>query len=178
MTTVYINIIKGVAYSDSRRTTTREYSSGFFLKKSKRKILKFGKGKKIFTAQNSGVVCTGEVCVSLYFKNLFEKGQNPTNFPLPEEFNKSIGSIKIFRPGYVISISTNNDGKVTKRTIINDNMICGSGGDCKLLLRAQGHLWRLTKEQIEKVLHLNSLFDVYSDDNIVSIGPEDYRGAK
>lgn len=178
MTTVYVNLIKGVVYTDSRKTSTQSYDFtlfGFKFVKSEEKILGFSLSRKVYPIHNCAVVTVGDVEVSEHLKSLFLEGFNPANHVVPETLKGLIGKILIVRPGYTISITIKN-GVIERKTFISDNLTTGSGSEVGFLSSAQGYLWTLTKEQVIKVLRLNSLFDTYSDDNIVCVSPEDYRG--
>lgn len=180
MTTVYVNIIKGVVYTDSRCTTESVSTESltllnFCLKKTTtQKILSFHQSKKIFAMNNSAVVTLGSTRVSDHLKALFEEGHNPCNHVVPESLKQDDGKILIVRPGYVVSIRL-KFGVIEKSVYINENLTSGTGTERGFLTHAQVYLWQLSQEQIFKVLRLSSLFDVYSDDNIVCMGPEQYR---
>lgn len=180
MTTVYINIIKGTVYTDSRCTTTISKSLtvslfGVGFTREKLEVVGHKESRKIYAMHNCAVATVGDVLVSDHLMGLFEEGFNPADHVVPETLKECDGRILIVRPGYTICIHLCK-GKLKRRTIIADNMTAGSGIERGFLKQAQNYLWALSKEQIIKVLKLSSLFDVYSDDNIVCVTPEDYRG--
>lgn len=175
MTTIYINLIKGTIYTDSRCTTVVTRPISFIRGRNKLKILGFEHSQKIFAMHRSGVVVSGDQLVSDYLKALFESGKNPASFKLPKSLRKRPGCIHIVRPGYTIGILVDAEGKITTTTHIGDNLTSGSGSTKGFLQSAQGYLWALSRDQIEKVLRLSSLFDVYSDDNIACMTSDEYR---
>lgn len=180
MTTIYVNITKGTVYSDSRCTTERVNTElltfmNFCLKKTTtKKIVSFQKTKKIYAINGSAVVTVGDTEVSDHLKALFEGGKNPCKHTIPGCFKEKDGKVLIVRPGYVISIRI-KDGQWERNVYFADNLTSGSGAGRGFLKHAQHYLWQYTEEQIFKVLRLSSLFDVYSDDNIVCMKPDEYK---
>lgn len=180
MTTVYVNIVKGIVYTDSRCTTecvsteSLTFMNFCLRKTTTRKVMSFDLTKKVFAVHNSAVVTLGDVKVSSHLKELFESGSDPFRHAVPKEFKYRDGKILIVRPGYVIATRIKN-GILEKNVYFNDNLTSGTGSEHGFLEHAQAYLWQLPEEKIFQVLRLSSLFDVYSDDNIVCMKPEQYR---
>lgn len=94
MTTIYIKLIKGTIYTDSRCTTVQCSSLNLPLRKNKPKILAFNHSRKIFAINKCGVAVSGDELMTNYLKKLFALGHNPVNFKVPS--NKNIRQISYF----------------------------------------------------------------------------------
>ena len=80
-----------------------------------------------------------------------------------------------YAPRKGIIVTEHKNGILEKNVYFNDNLTSGTGSENGFLEHAQAYLWQLPEEKIFQVLRLSSLFDVYSDDNIVCMKPEQYR---
>lgn len=160
MTTIYLNVRKGIAYADSQGTVI---DSLYFLnKRMKEKIVGYTDNQKLFSSNNSIVAFVGDSDISktLYYR--FVMGVNPAAFPIKY---KGTGTILILRKGYVISMSVKNS-KIKKQVYFADYVGSGTGAWGPIVRNSLNIFWKLSQEDIVKCLKLNSLFDIYSNDKI------------
>jgi len=169
MTTIFINVPKGKIFVDSQTT---ESSNSFF---GKEKIIGITKNIKATSWNGYGIVVVGNVLASRWLKSCLYQNKNPKDVEIPSYLKKIQGGIILVRPGYCIHLCIEK-GQVESTTAVATWVLAGSGaeaGICKCRSKIQEFL-RLTDDQVKKCLTYNSLFDKYSDDEIMCLSPNEY----
>lgn len=169
MTTIIADLRDGSVYTDSRGT----YISTYGIFKKKEKIHGHVKSMKVFKL--NGLLCAkvGNEIGTDAVINQVKKGTYQdflgASFKVLEDH---AGGVVIIRKGYCIFLRVNSEGRFTRRVYFGTDTIKTFGSGCRsAILRNIGRNLKLTtnldKEVMLRIMKYNSLFDKYSDDEIV-----------
>lgn len=169
MTTIISDLRNGDVYTDSRGTYVSTY--GFF--KKKEKIHSHVKSMKVFKLK--GLLCAkvGNEIGSDAVINQIKKGTYQDLLGSSYKVLKDhAGGIVITRKGYCILLKVDDNGKFTRKVYYGTETIktFGSGLSAAVLRNIGRNLKSLSlldRDILIKIMKYNSLFDKYSDDEIV-----------
>lgn len=169
MTTIISDLRHGDVYTDSRGTYVTTY--GFF--KKKEKIHSHVKSMKIF--QTKGLLCArvgNEIGIDAVIKQINRGTYQEVLGKTYKVLKDHAGGVVITRKGYCILLRVNSEGKFTKKVYFGTESIKIFGSGCAAaILRNIGRNLKLTtnldREVMLKIMKYNSLFDKYSDDEVV-----------
>lgn len=170
MTTIVADLRDGSIYTDSRATYT---SIRWTWKGRKKKIVGFEKSMKVFNLK--GLLCArvGDVRGSNAIISLLEKKTYHENHKrVWKTLEGHSGGVVIVRPGYCIHLRVDDCGTMCRKVFFGNTNIRAFGSGCgAAILRNIGRNVKsnsiLTKPVLLKIMKYNSLFDVYSDDEVV-----------
>lgn len=166
MTTIYANIYTGEVYADSRCTITRSDRRVIFKKKEQW----FDKSMKIY--QIRGMVCAifGTAHVSQWILDRIQEKTINQFFNTCLSKDKHEGNVVIVKKGYAVVYAVDKKGYLRKQVLLGIGWITAGSGSLAPILRNLD--WgRISKIKdpltIARVLKYNSLFDKYSDADVV-----------